>query len=37
MKFCQLIEYDMRNILLENHTQNVVEKLFVGPFLKNKN
>ena len=36
MKFAQLIEYNMRNILLKNHTQNVVEKLFPGPFLKLK-
>ena len=35
MKFGQLIEYDMRNIFLENHTQNVVEKLVPDPFLKN--
>ena len=28
IKFGELIEYNMRNILLENHTQNVVEKLF---------
>ena len=27
MKFGQLIEYNMRNIFLENHTQNVVDKL----------
>ena len=25
MKFGQLTEYNMRNIFLENHTQNVVE------------
>ena len=35
MKFGQLIEYNMRNIFLENHTQNVVEKLVPDPFLKN--
>ena len=28
IKFGELIEYNMRNILLENNTQNVVEKLF---------
>ena len=28
MKFGQLIEYNIRNILLKNHTQNMVEKLF---------
>ena len=27
MKFSQLTEYNMGNIFLENHTQNVVEKL----------
>ena len=37
MKFGQLMEYNMRNIFLKNHTQNVVEKLFPNPFLKNKN
>ena len=36
MKFGQLVEYNMRNIFLENHTQNLVEKLFPGPFLKIK-
>ena len=28
IKFNQLIEYDMRNIFLNKHTQNMVEKLF---------
>ena len=38
MKFGQLIEYNMRNIIsLKNHTQNVVEKLVSDPFLKNQN
>ena len=37
MKFGQLIEYNMRNIFLKNHTENVLEKLFPGPFLKNQN
>ena len=37
MKFGQLIEYNMRNIFLENNTQNVVEKLFPDTFLKNQN
>ena len=37
MKFGQLIEYNMRNIFFKNHTQNVVDKLFPDPFLKNKN
>ena len=37
VKFCQLIEYNIRNIFfLKNHTQNVVEKLFPDPFLKNQ-
>ena len=27
MKFGQLIEYYMRNIFLENHTQNVMETI----------
>ena len=26
MKFGQLIEYDMKNTFLKNHTQNVVKK-----------
>ena len=38
MKFGQLVECNMRNIFPEKkHTQNVVEKLFPDPFLKNKN
>ena len=37
MKFGQLIEYNMRNTFLKNHTQNVVEKLVLDPFLKNLN
>ena len=35
MKFGRLIEYNMRNIFLENHTQNGVEKLVPDPFLEN--
>ena len=35
MKFGQLIECNMRNIFLKNHTQNEVEKLVSDPFLKN--
>ena len=31
MKFGQLIKYNMGNIFLENHTQNVVEELFPDP------
>ena len=37
LKFGQLIEYNMRNISVENHTQNVLEKLFPDPYLKNQN
>ena len=36
MKFGQLIKYAKKNIFLENHTQNLVEKLFPDPFLKNQ-
>ena len=36
MRFGLLIEYNMINILLKNHTQNVTEKLFPDPFLKNQ-
>ena len=35
--FGQLIEFNMRNIFLTNHTQNAVEKLFPQPSLKNQN
>ena len=37
MKFGQLIEYNMRKILLKNHTQNVLEKLFSDIYLKYQN
>ena len=37
MKFAQLIEYNMKNIFVKNHTLNVVEELFPDPFLKNQN
>ena len=37
MKLIQLIECNIINIFYENHTQNVVEKLFPDPFLKNQN
>ena len=37
MKFGQFIEYKIRNIFLKNHTQNVAEKPFPDPFLKNQN
>ena len=33
MKFGQLIEHIMKNILLKNHTQNVVEKLVPAAVL----
>ena len=36
MKYGQLIEYNMRNFFLENHTQNVVEKLVQTLFWKSK-
>ena len=36
MKYGQLTEYNMRNIFFENHSQNVMEKLFPDPFLKNQ-
>ena len=37
MKPGQVIEYNMRNILLKNYTQNVVEKLFPDIFLNSQN
>ena len=40
MKFVLLTECNMRKwetFFLKNHTQNVVEKLFPDPFLKNQN
>ena len=37
MKFSQLIEYNMKNIVLENHAQNVMDKLFLDSILKNRN
>ena len=37
IKFGQLIEYKMRKIFIEKHIQNVMEKLFQDPFLKNQN
>ena len=36
-KFGQLICITWETIFLKNHTQNVVGKLFPGPFLKNQN
>ena len=37
MEFGQLIEHNMRNIFLENITQNMVKKLFSDPFMKKQN
>ena len=37
MKLNHLIEYNIRKTFTENHTQNVVEKLFLDPFRKNQN
>ena len=37
MKFGQLIQCDMETLFLKKHTQNVMEKLFPDPFLKNQN
>ena len=37
LNFGQLIEYNRRNIFLENHTQSVLGKLFPNPFLRNQN
>ena len=36
MEFCQQIEYNMRNIFLEESFQIVVEKLVPDPFVKNQ-
>ena len=37
MKFGQLIQHNMIIFFLKNHTQNVIEKLFLDPFLKIQN
>ena len=37
MKFGQLVEYNIENIFVKIHTQNVLEKLFPDLFLKNQN
>ena len=37
VKLGLLIEFDMRNISLKNHTENVMEKVFPDPILKNQN
>ena len=31
------MQCNMRNIFIENHVQNVVEKLVLDPFIKNQN
>ena len=36
-KFDQLIKYNMRNVFLDNQTQNEAEKPYLDPFLKNQN
>ena len=36
-KFGHLIEYNMRNIFLINNAQNVLDKLFQDPVLRNQN
>ena len=36
IKFGQLIEFNMKNIFLKNHTQNVMEKLVPDPSGKLK-
>ena len=36
LKFGQLIEQNMRKLLMKNHTQDVVKKLFPERFLKNR-
>ena len=36
VKFGQLIKYNMGNIFLKKHTQNMVEKLVLDRFLKIK-
>ena len=36
IKFGQLIEYNMRNIFMKNHTQNMMEKLVPDTFIKMK-
>ena len=37
MKFDQLMEYNTKNIFVENRTQMVLEKLFPDPYLKYHN
>ena len=37
MKFCQLIEYKMRNIFTEKSYTKCCEEVTPDPFIKNKN
>ena len=37
MKFSQLMKCNMGNIFREKHKQNLVEKPFSDPFIKNRN
>ena len=37
VKYGQFKKYSIRNILLANHTQNVVKKLVPDPFIKDQN
>ena len=37
MKSGQLIKYNIRNIFLKNHTQNVEERVFPDPSLRKQN
>ena len=37
VEFGQLLQYNMKTFFLENHTQNMVDKLFPDPFLTNQN
>ena len=34
MEFGHLIQYNMRNMFLKNHTQNVMKKLFPDPRIR---
>ena len=36
MKFVQLKEYNMGNVFLKNHAQNMLDKLVPEPFLNNQ-
>ena len=36
MKIDELIQYNIRKVLFKNDTRNVLEKLFLDPFLKNQ-